>query len=235
MTISKRADTWPASILIETEAAANPGNSGNPAVGVDVGINSLAVTDNGTEYENPKALRVNLRKLRRHLRSLIRKVYLSRNWQKAKCRLAMLPARIANPRMDAHHKASTDIVNRASVIGIETLTVSGLLLNRKLSRALSDAALSTFLTMIKYKTLARGVDIVEADKFFPSTKTCSRCSAKNKDITLADRTFTCTTCGFEADRDVNAAINLRVLAASVSESQNACGQRVRPALVGSAS
>ncbi|MDE0685970.1 MAG: transposase [Candidatus Poribacteria bacterium] len=231
-TISKRGDRWFTSMLIETNDRGAPDLRGLPPVGVDVGINSLAVTDDGTKYENPKALRSRLRKLRRLSKKLSRCQYLSNNWLKIKRRLARLHYRIWCLRQDAQHKASTDIVNRASVIGIESLNVKGLMQNRKLSRALADASLHSFLSMIRYKALRRGVEIIEADRFFPSTKTCSRCNQKNDSMTLADRTFICPSCLYVQDRDVNAAINLKQLAASLSESVNACGEIVNPALVG---
>ena len=148
------------------------------------------------------------RKLKRANRALSRKVLRSENWQKAKKRLEGVHYRIACIREDAHHKASTAIVKRASAIGIETLNISGLLKNRRLAKALSDSALSRFLTMLKYKAERRGIPITEADMFFASSKTCSECGHKKDDLTLSDRTYHCTECGFECNRDVNAAINL---------------------------
>ena len=116
--------------------------------------------------------------------------------------------RIACIREDAHHQASIRIVCKASAIGIETLNISGLLKNRRLAKALSDSALSRFLTMLKYKAERHGIPITEADQFYASSKTCSHCGHKKKDLTLSDRTYHCNECGFECDRDVNAAINL---------------------------
>ena len=178
-------------------------------IGVDVGINTLATCSDGVVYDNPRPLKRYQRKLRRANKALSRKVYLSKNWQKAKKRLGSVHYRIGCIREDAHHKASTAIVKRATAIGIETLNISGLLKNRrKPAKALSDSALSRFLTMLKYKAERRGIPITEADLFFASSKTCSNCGHKKNDLTLSDRTYHCTECGFESDRDVNAAINL---------------------------
>ena len=103
--------------------------------------------------------------------------------------------------------------------------------NRRLSKALADAALSGLLTQLKYKAVRRSVQIVEVDPFFPSSKRCSSCGHK-KQLTLADREYHCGICGFIEDRDVNAAINLKLLASSWDESLNACGESIRPTMVG---
>ena len=116
--------------------------------------------------------------------------------------------RIACIRENAHHQATTKIVRKASAIGVKTLNMSGLLKNRRLAKALSDSALSCFLTMLKYKADRRGIPITEGDRFFASSQTCSRCGHKQTDLTLSDRQYNCSECGLEIDRDVNAAINL---------------------------
>ena len=210
--VSRKNDRWFVSILVRCDSN---NYTHQPALfdekqpmGVDVGINTLATCSDGTKYNNPRPLKRYERKLRRANKALSRKVYQSKNWFKAKKRLGGLHYRIACIREDAHHQASTKIVRKASAIGIETLNISGLLKNRRLAKALSDSALSQFLTMLKYKAERRGIPITQADQFFASSKTCSKCGHKKKDLTLSDRTYDCSECGFEADRDVNAAINL---------------------------
>jgi putative transposase len=210
--VSKRNNRWFVSILVHCDAGHAHHqpllfNNKQP-IGVDVGINTLATCSDGTKYENPRALKRYERKLKRANRALSRKVYLSKNWQQAKKRLGAVHNRIANIRKDAHHKASTAIVRSAAAIGIETLNISGLLKNRKLAKALSDAALSRFLRMLKYKAERREIPITQAHRFFAFSKTCSYCGHKKKELSLSDRTYHCTECGFECDRDVNAAINL---------------------------
>ena len=210
--VSKRNNHWFVSILVRCDSGnytyQPPLFDDKQPIGVDVGINTLATCSDGVVYDNPRPLKRYQRKLRRANKALSRKVYPSKNWQKAKKRLGSVHYRIACIRADAHHKASTAIVKRATAIGIETLNISGLLKNRRLAKALSDSALSRFLTMLKYKAERRGIPITEADLFFASSKTCSNCGQKKDDLTLSDRTYHCTQCGFECDRDVNAAINL---------------------------
>ena len=210
--VSKRNDRWFVSILVRCGESnythQPPLFDDKQPIGVDVGINTLATCSDSVVYQNPRPLKRYQRKLRRANKSLSRKVCESKNSQQAKKRLGAVHYRIACIRDDAHHKASTAIVKRASAIGIETLNISGLLKNRRFAKALSDSALSRFLTMLKYKAERRGVPITQADRFFASSKTCSNCGHKKDDLTLSDRTYHCTECGFECDRDINAAINL---------------------------
>ena len=210
--VSKRNGRWFVSILVRCDSnnyKHQPPLLDNKApMGIDVGINTLATCSNGDTYENPRPLRRYERKLARANRALSRKVKGSQNWHKAKSVLSGVHDRIACIREDAHHQASIRIVRKASAIGIETLNVSGLLKNRKLAKALSDSALSRFLRMLKYKADRRGIPITEADQFFASTKICSNCGHKKKDLVLSDRRYHCSECGLDIHRDLNAAINL---------------------------
>ena len=227
--ISKHGHRWFASILVDTFVDDPvPDNRGKPVIGVDVGINHLAVTSEGMYYDNPKALKRHERKLKRLQRRFSRKAKGSRNWYKLKDVIAKLHYRITCIREDAHHKATTAIANNTGRIGIESLNVAGMLKNHQLAKALSDASLSSFLTMLKYKSYRHGVEIIEADTFYPSSKTCSACSTINSNLSLSDRTYHCSNCGHIQDRDLNAAINLKQLAAGHSESLNASGDSVSP-------
>ena len=189
-----------------------------PTIGIDVGISTLATLDNGTKYENPKPLKRYERKLKREQRKLSRKVFLSQNWYQQKRKVERLHYRIACIRRDAHHQATMDILKCVSKIGIETLQVTNLLQNRKLAKALSDAALGGFLEKLKTKANSLGIPILQADRFFASSKNCSSCGHKKDDLTLSDRQYHCSNCGASLDRDVNAAINLRNLAVGYTES-----------------
>ena len=216
--ISKHGHRWFASIVVDTPINPPiPDPHGKPIIGVDVGIKHLAVTSEGDYFENPKALKRHERKLKRLQRQLSRRQKGSRNWRKTKAKLVKLHYRITCIRQDAHHKATTSIVNGASRIGIESLNVAGMLKNHRLAKALSDTSLSSFLSMLKYKAERIDVKIVEADTFYASSKTCSACGAKDKDLSLSDRTYHCSDCGHTQDRDLNAAINLRTVAVGHTE------------------
>ena len=192
--------------------------STHPTIGVDVGITTLATLDNGRKYENPRPLKRYERKLKREQRKLSRKVFLSQNWYKQKQMVERIHYRIACIRKDAHHKTTAEIVNRAGAIAIETLKVTNLLKNRKLSKALSDSALGGFLEKLKTKAEALGIPIIQADAFFASSQTCSMCGHKKDDLTLSERQYHCSNCRTSIDRDVNAALNLKTLAVGQTES-----------------
>ena len=203
--------------VVDVENTKSVEISTHPTVGVDVGINTLATLDNGTTYENPRPLKRYERKLAREQRKLSRKVFLSQNWYKQKRKVERIHYRIACIRKDAHHKATTEIVGMAGVIAIETLKVTHLLKNKKLSKALSDAALGGFLEKLKTKAKSLGIRIIQADEFFASSKTCSNCRHKRDDLMLSERQYHCSNCGTSIDRDQNAAINLKQVAVGYTE------------------
>ena len=218
MTISRTAHRWYVSITVDTGTPNVPRDTrGLPVVGIDVGINSLATLDNGTQYENPRPLKRYERKLKREQRKLSRKKLFSNNWYKQKAIVAKIHDRISCIRMDAHHKATTEIVNSASMIGIETLKITNMLKNKKLSKALSDAALGAFLAKLKSKADTLKIPVIEAPQFFASSKTCSSCGEKKRDLSLSDRQYHCSSCGISIDRDINAAINLKLVAVGQAE------------------
>ena len=223
VTVSRVAHCWFVSITVEvaedTEAI---DNSMHPAIGIDVGINTLATCSDGEKYDNPRPLKRYERKLKREQRKLSCKVPKSNNWYKQLLKVQRIHYKIACIRNDTHHKVSNAIVKKASAIGIETLKITNLLKNRKLAKALSDSGLGNFLSILKTKAEALGISITEADTFFASSKTCSSCGHKKKDLQLKDRTYHCSQCGISIDRDINAAINLKPATAGHAESY-ACG------------
>ena len=223
VTVSRVAHRWFVSITVDTEDTEVVDNSTHPVVGIDVGINTLATCSDGTKYDNPRPLKGYERKLKIEQRKLSKKVLKSKNWFKQLHKVQRIHYRIACIRNDAHQKATTDIINRVSGIGIETLKVSNMLKNKKVAKALSDSALGGFLSKLKTKAETLGIPVTEADPFFASSKTCSSCGHKKDDLTLKDRMYHCGECGVSIDRDINAAINLRDVAVGRTETQNACG------------
>ena len=218
-TVSERAGRWFVSLQVEEEIKV-PDNAG-PVVGVDVGISKLATVSDGTIIENPKALTRFERKKKRLQRSLSRKMKNSKSRFDVKMRLAKCEFRIASIRRDSQHKATTMLARTKSVIGVESLNVAGLLKNHHIAKQLADAGLGEFLRQLEYKAEWYGSKVVEADPFFPSTKRCSSCGAVKDEMPLSERTYKCESCGFEADRDLNAALNLKTVADSWAETLNA--------------
>lgn len=220
VTISKRAGKWFASICIDTNHLPHK-RKGTGTTGIDLGIKNLATMSDGKTLPGPKSHTALLERLKRLSRSLSRKKKGSANWTKAKAKLAKLHYRIACIRQDATHKATTEIVLSNETIGIEDLNVRGMLSNRFLARSLSDQSFFEFRRQLEYKSMWYGSKVVVADQYFPSTKQCSKCGELNHAINLATRVWTCPECGERHDRDVNAAINLKNLAAS--SAATACG------------
>lgn len=222
VTVSREADRWFASFQIECPAEWRKTDSDN-VVGVDLGVKDMAITSDGRTFEAPKALKQNLRRLKRASKRLSRRKKGSRNRLKAKAKIARLHRRISNIRKDALHKATTAIVRSAGTIVLEDLNVSGMLANKRLSRAIADIGLFEFRRQITYKAERHGVDVVIADRWFPSSKTCSACGSIRDELPLHIRHWTCDDCGEEHDRDLNAAKNLERLATGKPPGRNACG------------
>jgi putative transposase len=177
---------------------------------VDVGIKHLAVTSDGEVFDNPKALVRVQRTLRIHQKAVSRKVKGSKNRRKAVQKVARVHRRVARIRKDAIHKMTTSIAKSASIIVIEDLNVSGMLRNHSLARALSDASLSEVHRQLTYKSKWYGAELLEADRFYPSSKRCSGCGEKKESLLLSERMYCCEFCGLVIDRDLNAAINLKM-------------------------
>src|SRR3989442_1482502 len=218
-TISEQAGRWFVSIqVVEEEHTELKPATGEP-LGVDLGIKSLATLSDGGSIANPRALRSRLKALRRLSRRHSRKQKGSKNREKARRRLARMHARIANIRKDALHKATSLIVaktkpdhERPRVIVLEDLNVTGMLKNRRLSRAIADVGMYEFRRQMEYKAAQVGVQVKVVSRWEPSSKTCSYCGWVKEDLSLADRVFVCLDCGSVQDRDYNAALNLAALA-----------------------
>jgi len=236
-TVSRVADGWFVSIAVETQDTSHLRQAENQgAVGVDLGVNALAALSTGEVVHGPKALAMLLSRLRRASRSLSRKVKGSANRKKARQRLARLHARIANIRQDGLHQLTSDLTRRFSAIVLEDLNVRGMVRNRHLARAVSDMGFAELRRQVEYKAAMRGGEVIFADRFYPSSKTCSACGHVLDVLPLSVREWTCPDCGSHHDRDLNAAVNLKNLAASSAVS--ACGEegsgarrkvRVKPA------
>ncbi len=224
--IKERSGRWFVSVTVEQELTI-PTVTGLPVIGVDVGISTLATLSDGTRFENPKALSKGLKRLRLLQRSVSRKVKGSANRLKAQKKVASQHYRISCVRQDAIHKASDAITKRCSVVVIEDLNVAGMLKNHKLARSVADSSMAELHRQIIYKAGWRGVAVLTANRWFPSSKTCCKCKVVNHELTLSDRIFHCNACGMTMDRDLNAAINLADLAGSSpvgSYAANACGE-----------
>jgi len=211
-TVSEKAGRWFVSIQVKEEIDI-PINTGEVA-GVDLGIKTLAYVSDGTTFENPGALKRYERKLKRAQRKVSRRVKGSNNRIKAIKEVQRIHKRIYDIRTDVIHKATSYLAKTKSVIGLEDLNVSGMMKNHCLAKAIADVGLYEFRRQMEYKCPLYGSELVFADRFFPSSRMCSQCGHIKTDLTLAQRTFICDGCGFALDRDYNASLNLRQVAAS---------------------
>lgn len=223
-TISRVADRWFVSIAVDTQDDSHlPPAENQGTVGVDLGIKALATLSTGEPLiPGPKPHKALLDRLRRLSRSLSRKVKGSANRKKARAQLAKLHARIAAIRSDALHQLTTDLTRRFHTIGIEDLNVKGMVKNRRLARSIADMGFFEFRRQLEYKAAMRGGQVVVADRWFASSKTCSDCGYRLDGLPLSVREWTCPACGANHDRDMNAAVNLKNMA--VSSTVTACGE-----------
>ena len=226
VTISQRAGRWYASLTVERDdkPVTNPPKGG--AVGVDLGVKTLATLSDGTVIENPRYLKKSERKLKRAQQALSRKVKGSNRREKARAKVARLHARVANQRLDGLHKLTTWLTRKYSDISIEDLHVAGMVKNRHLAKSIMDAAFGEFRRQLEYKTTRTGARLHVVDRWYRSSKACSGCGGVKAKLSLSERTYRCDSCGLVLDRDLNAAINIMV-AGSAPETLNAHGATVR--------
>jgi putative transposase len=182
-------------------------------VGVDLGVTTLAVVADEhrrvlATVEGVKALQHAQARLRLANQALSRTKTGSNGRRKAARRLGRVHARVAALRQATLHRLTADLARGCTTVVVEDLNAAGMLRNRRLARVVSDAAFGELRRQLEYKTAWYGTDLVVADRWFPSSKTCSGCGAVKADLTLADRTYDCHDCGLVIDRDVNAAVNL---------------------------
>ncbi len=206
ITLTRQADRWYISFRVEIEPHSTPKIV--DVVGVDLGVKTLAYLSTGIVFEGAKSYRKYEKKLAQLARRNRNKVIGSANWNKAQIKIARLHRRIANIRKDTLHKLTTYLAKNHSQIVIEDLNVSGMLKNRKLAKAIADMGFHEFRRQLEYKCQLYGSKLIIADRFFPSSKTCSNCGWHNRDLKLSDRWFCCIGCGSFIERDWNASINL---------------------------
>ena len=241
-TVQRVNGGWVISFTVQRSLKQRRARRANAAVGVDVGLARLATLSTGHVAGNSRPLQAELRRLRRLQRQLDRQRRANNtanyhpdgrakkgctSWVKSQRmvrteqRIAKLHERVANLRREQAHQLTTALAREFGVIGVETLAVKNLLGNRRLARHISDVGWGTVLAQLKYKTSWSGSVLVAADRFYPSSKTCSACGAVKAKLRLTDRVFTCddAACGHVQDRDLNAALNLARMAHRHAQAQ----------------
>ena len=218
-TVSVKAGRFYVSVLVEIPDV-NIDNSSNEGIGIDLGLKDFAIISNGKTYRNINKS-AGLKKLEKQLireqRSLSRKYESLKkgestqraNIQKQKLKVQKLHHKMDNIRTDYINKTIAEIVKtKPSYITIEDLNVKGMMKNRCLSKAVASQKFYEFRTRLKAKCDENGIELRVADRFYPSSKTCHHCGSVRKNLKLSDRIYRCE-CGYVADRDLNAALNLK--------------------------
>jgi putative transposase len=203
-TISLDVDQWYVSILCELsdqEIVINHSNS----VGIDVGIKTFAITSDGEVFDLPKYKKEN-RQLKKLQQKHSKKSKDSKNKNKSKIKVARKYREIRRKKLDKINNMVASITKNYDVIITENLNIAGMKKNRCLSGAIQENPWAQFIGKLSQKS--KGFHKI--DRWFPSSKTCSNCGWIKKDLTLGDRTFNCDSCGYEIDRDLNAAINIQM-------------------------
>jgi len=212
VTISKSStDKYFASILCEVEVT-DVKQLGDQIIGIDLGLKDFAIVHDGervTKYANPKHLNRHQKNLALKQKKLSRKTKGSKSRKKFRKNVAKVYERIANSRQDFLHKLSRKLVDESQVIVVENLNVKGMVKNRLLSKSISDVGWGMFVNFMDYKLRQKSAKLIEVDRFFPSSKTCSCCGHIVDSLLLNIREWDCLNCKTHHDCDSNAALNIR--------------------------
>jgi putative transposase len=198
------------SVLVEYEADMKPvAPTIETVLGLDYSSKSLFVDSQANNADYPKFYRKEEANLKRAQRKLSKRKKGGKNWERQRLKVAKLHEKVANQRKDFLHKLSRQIANTYTAVAIEDLNMRGMAQSLNLAKSTNDNGFGMLKTFLGYKLAEQGKQLVVIDKWFPSSKMCRFCNNENKELTLSDRTWTCSHCGAELDRDVNAAINIK--------------------------
>lgn len=197
------------SILIEMEnTELKKFEHTNEQVGIDLGVKDFVITSDGEVFENKHFFKKEEKQIKKLQRQLSKKVKGSNNRKKAQIRIAKLFERITNKKDAYIHYVANELLSYFDIIFMEDLNVQGMLRNHHLAKAIQEVGFYKFKETLVNKALVNDKQVVFIDKFYPSSKTCSVCGYKKRDLRLSDREWVCPKCGTKHDRDLNAAINI---------------------------
>lgn len=195
-------------VSICTETEVEPLEKVSENIGIDLGLSYFAIFSNGEKIENPKCLKKSLKRLVKEQRKLSSKQKGSSNFHKQRIKVAKMHEKITNQRLDFIHKLSKRIISENQVIVLEDLAVKNMMKNDKLAQSISDVSWNKFVTILDYKSKWYGRNLHKIDRWYPSSKTCSKCGYVMEDMPLQIREWKCHKCGSIHDRDINASKNI---------------------------
>jgi putative transposase len=243
-------------VSILTEMEYTPVSKTGLSVGIDLGLKDFLVLSNGTKIKNHRFLRHHQHQLKLNQQSLSRKTKQSKRYEQQRIKVARIYEKITNSRLDLIQKTTTNLIKNFDIIYLENLNIKGMSHRCKakqdengkylpngqsaksgLNKSILDVAWGTFIDVLEYKALWNDKQVIHIDRFFPSSKTCSKCGWINNGLTLKDRTWICPKCGEKHDRDFNAAINIlnegyRLDNISVGTTDYERGAKIRPKKLG---
>ena len=197
------------SILIEMEdTELKKFEHTNEQVGIDLGVKDFVITSDGKVFKNKHFFKKKEKQIKKLQRQLSKKVKGSNNRKKAQVRIAKLFERITNKKDAYIHYVTNELLTYFDTIFMEDLNVHGMLRNHHLAKAIQEVGFCKFKETLVNKALVNDKQVVFIDRFYPSSKTCSVCGYKKRDLRLSDREWICPNCGMKHDRDINAAMNI---------------------------
>ena len=194
-------------VSILSEELYKPKEKTGAVCGIDLGLKDFVITSDGIKFKNNKYTRQYEKELAKSQKHLSRKKKGSNSFERQRRKTARIHEKITNSRMDNLHKVTHKLINDYDIIALEDLNIKGMVKNHKLSKHISDASWGTFVRLLEYKANWNDKEIVKISRFYPSSKTCSKCGWINQNLNLSDREWTCHN-GHRLDRDLNAAQNI---------------------------
>ena len=217
VTLTNSNGNYYVSVLTEFEKEIQKMPSNDKVIGLDFSMSELFISSENQRADYPKYFRMLEKKLKELQKSLSRKVKFSKNWYRQKAKISKLHEYIKNCRKDFLHKLSKKLSEAYNAVVVEDLNMKGMSQSLNFGKSVGDNGWGMFLKMLEYKLMFLGKQFLKINKWFPSSKTCSRCGNIKEELKLSERSYKCECCGIEIDRDYNAALNIKNIGKAMLE------------------